>query len=161
MRNISLKSKKGKLKINSHEIKEILETKADFERIRDISDTINEENILVYDCKLDSEVFDMELIEDVIAEIKLKDETINVSVRFDDIKAYVKDLCEEIESDLEDIFNLEDVNCYFDIYSINEKQNDFKFVFLISFSEKITKSIINLSEIIGRRQLLGESKYYS
>ncbi len=160
MRELTLKNRKGRLKITSEEIKDILETKADFEIIRDISNTTNQNNIFVYDCKLDSDIFDIALIEELIEELKIKDNSLNVSVRFDDIKAYIKDLSEEVESDIEEIYFIDNVKCFFDIYSINEKENDFKFVFLISFEES-NRTINSLSEILGKRQLLGMSKFYN
>lgn len=160
MRELTLKNKKGKLKVTSDEIKQILETKADFEIIRDISDTVNQKNIFVYDCKLDPDIFDMALLEELISEIKLKDNSVNVSVRFEDIKYYIKELAEEVESDLEEIYFMEEVNCFFDIYSVDESQSDFKFVFLITF-EKNDKTFWSLSEILGRRQLSGMSKFYN
>lgn len=160
MRELTLKNKKGKLKVTSDEIKQILETKADFEIIRDISDTVNQKNIFVYDCKLDPDIFDMALLEELISEIKLKDNSVNVSVRFEDIKYYIKELSEEVESDLEEIYFIEEVNCFFDIYSVDESQSDFKFVFLITF-EKNDKTFWSLSEILGKRQLSGMSKFYN
>lgn len=160
MRELTLKNKKGKLKVTSDEIKQILETKADFEIIRDISDTVNQKNIFVYDCKLDPDIFDMALLEELISEIKLKDNSVNVSVRFEDIKYYIKELSEEVESDLEEIYFIEEVNCFFDIYRVDESQSDFKFVFLITF-EKNDKTFWSLSEILGKRQLSGMSKFYN
>ena len=50
MIEINLENKKGKIKINSKDVKDILRLRPDFEYIQDISETIKQENIMVYDC---------------------------------------------------------------------------------------------------------------
>ena len=46
MIELNLKNRKGKIKVNSSEVKEILGLRPDFEYIQDISETINQENIM-------------------------------------------------------------------------------------------------------------------
>ena len=161
MIELVLKNKKGDLKIDSNDIKEVLEYKDDFEFVTDISDTINQKNIMVYDCKLDPDIFDIQTMEEVINDLKVSISDFDISIKFEDIKAYIKDLCDEVESDIKEIYNIEEVRCYFDIYGINESINDFRFVFLISFDEIKISSLMSLAQLIGKRQLQGKSKYYN
>ena len=79
----------------------------------------------------------------------------------EDIRAYLKDATDEIESEIQEKYILDNVRCYFDIYNIDETFTDFKFVFLVSFKEIKIASLTNLSKIIGKRQLSGASKFYS
>ena len=133
MIELNLENKKGKIKINSSDVKNILRFRPDFEYIQDISETINQENIMVYDCQLSRDVFNMEDI--------------------DEIK-------EEIGNDI-DKYLLDNVRCYFEVYNIDETFTDFKFVFLVSFKDIKIASLTNLSKLIGKRQLTGASKFYS
>ncbi len=52
MIELNLENKKGKIQINSSDVKNILRFRPDFEYIQDISETINQENIMVYDCRV-------------------------------------------------------------------------------------------------------------
>ena len=65
MIEINLENKKGKIKINSKDVKDILRLRPDFEYIQDISETIKQENIMVYDCQLSREVFNIEDINEI------------------------------------------------------------------------------------------------
>ena len=69
MIEINLENKKGKIKINSKDVKDILRLRPDFEYIQDISETIKQENIMVYDCQLSREVFNIEDINEIKEEI--------------------------------------------------------------------------------------------
>ncbi|MFI3210879.1 MAG: hypothetical protein R3Y64_07500 [Peptostreptococcaceae bacterium] len=160
MREISVKTKDNKIKINTNDIIEILNLKSDFESIVDISDTLNQKKIFAYDCILDREVLDLELLEEIVNELHKRND-VNASVRLDDIVQYIQELSDEVETDIEDEYNIENITCHFNLYNVETTTNEFRFVFLISFDEKVSQSIVNLSEIIGKRQLLGESKYYN
>ena len=47
MIELNLENKKGKIKINSNDVKNVLELRPDFEYIQDISETISQKNIMV------------------------------------------------------------------------------------------------------------------
>ena len=142
MIELNLENKKGKIKINSSDVKNILRFRPDFEYIQDISETINQENIMVYDCQLSRDVFNMEDIDEIKEE-------------------YLKDATDEIEEEIQDKYLLDNVRCYFEVYNIDETFTDFKFVFLVSFKDIKIASLTNLSKLIGKRQLTGASKFYS
>ena len=57
MIELALDNKKGKINIKSSDVKDILESRPDFEYIQDISETIKQEGIMVYDCQLSKEIF--------------------------------------------------------------------------------------------------------
>ena len=150
MIELNLENKKGKIKINSSDVKNILRFRPDFEYIQDISETINQENIMVYDCQLSRDVFNMEDIDESYFD-----------VLFEDVRAYLKDATDEIEEEIQDKYLLDNVRCYFEVYNIDETFTDFKFVFLVSFKDIKIASLTNLSKLIGKRQLTGASKFYS
>ncbi len=161
MIQLTLENIKGKLSIKSEEVKHILKQREDFECVQDISNSINQKNMMVFDCQLGSEIFNLEDIEELGQEAEeLIDESF-FSVMFEDIRAYLKDATDEIEAELQDMYLKDDIRCYFDIYSMDETFTDFKFVFIISFEEIKIASLTNLCKIVGKRQLVGASKFYS
>lgn len=161
MIKLELKNEKGKFHVQSNEVKDILGLRPDFEDIQDISDSINQKNIMVFDCKLSEEVFDMQDIEELVEEIGQELDDSYFDVLFEDVRAYLKDATDEIEEELQDKYRFDNVRCFFDVYNIDETFTDFKFVFLISFKEIKIASLTNLAKIVGKRQLIGGSKFYS
>ena len=82
MIELNLENKKGKIKINSSDVKNILRLRPDFEYIQDISETINQENIMVYDCQLSRDVFNMEDIDEIKEDVvKLGGECAELGLR--------------------------------------------------------------------------------
>ena len=156
-----LKNKKGKIKINSKEVKEILGLRPDLEYVQDITDSINQKDIMAFDCKLSSEIFNLQDIEELAEEIIEKLDESYFDVFFEDVRAYIKDATDELEEELQEKYNLDNITCFFDIYSIDDSFTDFKFVFLVSFKSIKIASLKNLSNIVGQRQLIGASKFYS
>ena len=161
MIELTLDNKKGKINIKSSDVKDILESRPDFEYIQDISETIKQEGIMVYDCQLSKEIFNLDDIEEIKEEMGQDIDDSYFDVLFEDIRAYLKDATDEIEVEIQEKYILDNVRCYFDIYNIDETFTDFKFVFLVSFKEIKIASLTNLSKIIGKRQLSGASKFYS
>lgn len=161
MIKLELKNEKGKFHVQSNEVKDILGLRPDFEDIQDISNSINQENIMVFDCKLSEEVFDMQDMEELVEEIGEELDDSYFDVLFEDVRAYLKDATDEIEEELQDKYRFDNVRCFFDVYNIDETFTDFKFVFLISFKEIKIASLTNLAKIVGKRQLAGGSKFYS
>ncbi|HJG96817.1 MAG TPA: hypothetical protein K8V90_06930 [Romboutsia timonensis] len=161
MIEINLENKKGKIKINSKDVKDILRLRPDFEYIQDISETIKQENIMVYDCQLSREVFNIEDINEIKEEIGKDVDDSYFDVLFEDVRAYLKDATDELEEEIQDRYLLDNVRCYFDVYNIDETFTDFKFVFLVSFKDVKIASLSNLSKLLGKRQLAGASKFYS
>lgn len=156
-----LKNKKGKIKINSKEVEEILGLRPDFEYVQDITGSINQRDIMAFDCKLSSEIFNLYDIEELTEEIIDKLDESYFDVFFEDVRAYIKDATDELEEELQEKYNLDNITCFFDIYSIDDSFTDFKFVFLVSFKSIKIASLKNLSNIVGQRQLIGASKFYS
>ena len=161
MIEINLENKKGKIKINSKDVKDILRLRPDFAYIQDISETIKQENIMVYDCQLSREVFNIEDINEIKEEIGKDVDDSYFDVLFEDVRAYLKDATDELEEEIQDRYLLDNVRCYFDVYNIDETFTDFKFVFLVSFKDVKIASLSNLSKLLGKRQLAGASKFYS
>ena len=161
MIELALDNKKGKINIKSSDVKDILESRPDFEYIQDISETIKQEGIMVYDCQLSKEIFNLDDIEEIKEEMGQDIDDSYFDVLFEDIRAYLKDATDEIEEEIQEKYILDNVRCYFDIYNIDETSTDFKFVFLISFKDIKIASLTNLSKLIGKRQLSGASKFYS
>jgi len=158
---LKIKNRKSSISVNSKEVKNIIGLRSDFEDIQDISDTINQENIMVFDCQLAQDIFDMEDIEELLEEMGDDIDESYFQVLFEDVRAYLKDATDEIEEELQDKYLFDNVRCFFDVYNIDESFTDFKFVFLVSFKDIKIASLTNLAKIVGKRQLIGASKFYS
>lgn len=161
MIELKIKNQKNSIIINSKQVKDIIGLREDIEDIKDISNTIKEENIMAFDCQLAEDVFDMEDIEELIEEMGEDIDESYFQVFFEDVRAYLKDATDEIEQELQDKYLSDNIRCFFDVYNIDESFTDFKFVFLISFKEIKIASLTNLCKLVGRRQLTGGSKFYS
>ncbi|GAA3648636.1 hypothetical protein [Asaccharospora irregularis] len=161
MIELKLKNKKGKFHVNSTEIKDILGLRQDFEYVQDISNSINQENIMVFDCKLEEDVFELYEIEEILEELGEDIDEEYFNVLFEDVRAYLKDATDEIEAELQEIYLFDNLRCFFDIYNINQEFTDFKFVFVVCFKDIKISSLSNLAQIVSKRQLIGASKYYS
>ncbi|SHH34937.1 hypothetical protein [Tepidibacter thalassicus] len=160
MIEIILENKRGNQKINSTAIEEILNIKADFGYVKDISDSINQENIMAFDCKLDKSVFKYEFLEeDFYDEYDIEEEYLQVL--FEDIKDYLKDVCDDVEDDLQEEYKYDDIKCHFEIYDLDETFTDVKFVLTISFGNINRAKLADLTRHIAKRQLQGSSKYFN
>ena len=161
MIEVNFQNEKGKLKLSSKDVVEILRLRPDFEYVEDISNTTNQENIMVFDCTLDKSVFRYDELEDLMEELGEDVDESYFQVLFEDIRAYLKDACDEIEADLQEEYMYDNLRCYFEIYDIDDTFTDVKFVFVVSFANIKIASLINLTKIISKRLLEGGSKYYN
>ena len=161
MIEVKLENKKGQFNINSTAIKEILGLRPDFEYVQDISETISDSYIMAFDCQLSQDIFDFEDVEEMLDELGEQVDESYFDVLFEDVRAYLKDATDEIEAEIQDKYSIDNIRCFFYIYNIDELFKDFKFVFVISFKDIKIASLTNLSTIVGKRQLVGASKFYS
>ena len=160
MIQLKLKNKKGKFNVNSKEVKDILEIRQDIDFVQDISNTINQKDIMVFDCKLAESIFSKELAKQLIEESAGEIDESFFELFFEDVRAFLKDTTDEIEAELQEIYLVDNIRCCSDIYSINDEFTDFKFVFVVSFKETTIAVLENLARIISKRQLAGASKFY-
>jgi hypothetical protein len=161
MIEVNFQNERGKLKLKSEDVIESLRLRSDFEYVEDISNTINQKNIMAFDCKLDKSVFRYEDLDDLMEELGEDVDESYFQVLFEDIRAYLKDACDEIEADLQEEYIYDNLRCYFEIYDIDDTFTDVKFVFVISFANIKIASLMNLTKIISKRLLQGESKFYN
>ena len=160
MIQLKLKNRKGCFNVNSKEVKDILEIRQDIDFVQDISNSINQENIMVFDCKLSESIFSKEIAKKLIEESAGELDESFFDLFFEDVKAFLKDTTDEIEAELQEIYLADNIRCCFDIYSINDAFTDFKFVFVVSFKESTIAVLENLANIVSKRQLAGASKFY-
>ncbi|MEF9991596.1 MAG: hypothetical protein ACRCYC_03090 [Paraclostridium sp.] len=161
MIEVKLNQNKKILNINSKDVKIMLSNREDFTSVQDISDNIKEDNIMAFDCQLDENIFSIDEINELLEELG-EDATLDdIQILFEDVRAFVKDATDEIESDLREQYLNDDIRCFFNVYSIDETFTDFKLVFVISFKEIGIASLTSLTEILGKKQLNGASKFYS
>ena len=161
MIELKLKNRKGSFNVNSKEVKDIIAARQDIGYLQDISNSINQDNIMVFDCELSEMVFSKE---EILEAIEALGETVDESffeIMFDDIRRFLKDTTDEIEEELQDVYCMDNIKCYFEVYNINQEFSDFKFVFLVSFEDIKIASLKNLAKIVSKRQLVGASKFYS
>lgn len=160
MIQLKLKNKKGLFNVNSKEVKDILDIRTDIEYVQDISNTINQDNIMVFDCKLAESIFSKEIAMQIIEESSGEIDESFFDLFFEDVKAFLKDTTDEIEAELQEMYLVDNIRCCFDIYSINDDFTDFKFVFVASFKDISIAILENLAKIVSKRQLVGASKFY-
>ena len=161
MIELKLKNRKGSFHVNSKEVKDILAERQDIGYLQDISNSINQENIMVFDCELSEKVFSRAEILEAIEELGESVAESFFEIMFDDVRRFLKDTTDEIEAELQDVYSMDNIKCYFEVYNINEDFTDFKFVFLVSFEDIKIASLKNLAKIVSKRQLIGASKFYS
>lgn len=161
MIKLKLKNEKGNFQVKSKDIEEILGLRPDFEYVQDISNSINQKNIMVFDCQLSEDIFDLQDIEEILEDVNQDIDESYFNVLFEDVRAYLKDASDEIEAEIQEQYAFDNVRCYFDVYNIDDNFTDFKFVFVVSFKEIKIASLINLAKIVSKRQLVGASKFYS
>ncbi|MDY2738189.1 hypothetical protein [Intestinibacter sp.] len=161
MIELKLKNRKGSFHVNSKEVKDILAERQDIGYLQDISNSINQENIMVFDCELSEKVFSRAEILEAIEELGESVDESFFEIMFDDVRRFLKDTTDEIEAELQDVYSMDNIKCYFEVYNINEEFTDFKFVFLVSFEDIKIASLKNLAKIVSKRQLIGASKFYS
>lgn len=160
MIQLKLKNKKGQFNVNSKEVKDILGIRQDIDFVQDISNTINQKDIMVFDCKLAESIFSKELAKQLIEESAGEIDESFFELFFEDVRAFLKDTTDEIEAELQEIYLVDNIRCCSDIYSTNDEFTDFKFVFVVSFKETTIAVLENLAKIISKRQLAGASKFY-
>ncbi|MGL5711486.1 MAG: hypothetical protein ACRCXT_10855 [Paraclostridium sp.] len=160
----------NKEEINSEDIKKILSERDDFETVQDISNLVNESYTMAFDCKLEEDILSLDELNELLEELDelgddasiadlIQDGTISIS--FEDVRAYLKDATDEIEADLREKYKNDNIRCFFNVYRIDESFTDFKFVFVVSFKEIGIAYLTSLTNILGRNQLNGSSKFYS
>lgn len=160
MVEVVAQTKAGSVKINSENVEELLKMKADMDLVKDISDTISQEGLMVFDCKLDKNIFYIEsLDEDIIEEYQLDEEYMQVI--FEDIQDYLYGVMDDIEHDCQEEYKMDQIKAHCEIYDVDESFTDIKFVVAMSFREIKKPELADLARIVAKRQLEGSSKYFN
>lgn len=128
----------------------MLSEREDFVSVQDISKDIKEDSIMAFDCQLDDSMFSVEEINELLEELGEEATVEEFQILFEDVRAFVKDITDEIESDLREQYLNDDIRCFFNVYSIDETFTDFKLVFVISFKDISIASLTSLTELIGK-----------
>lgn len=167
---LKIKNNRKTVEINSEYIRKILSERDDFDAIQDISKSLTEKNMMAFDCKLNDAIFSVDSISELLEELSEEEditaitellEADGMSVGFEDVRTYLKDLTDEVESDLRDKYETEYIRCFFNVYNIDETFTEFKLVFVISFKEIGIAYLTSFASMLGRKQLDGSSKFYS
>ncbi len=161
MLEVKLKQKEETLNIKSKDIRDILGKREDFTSVQDISNNIKEDKVMAFDCQLDDGIFSIDEINELLEELGEEAKLDDIQILFDDVRAVVKDITDEIESDLREIYKDDSIRCFFNVYSIDDTFTDFKLVFVISFKAIGIASLTSLADILAKKQLNGASKFYS
>ena len=161
MLEVRINNKKETFIIKSEDIRHMLNAREDFISVQDISNDVNEDSIMAFDCQLDDSMFSVDEINELLEELGEESKLEEFQILFEDIRAFVKDITDEIEADLREKYLNDDIRCFFNVYSVDETFTDFKLVFVISFKDISIASLTSLTDIIGRKQLNGDSKFYS
>ena len=97
MIQLKLKNRKGQFNVNSKEVKDILEIRQDIDFVQDISNTINQEDIMVFDCKLSESIFSKEIAKQIIEESAGELDESFFDLFFKDVRAFLKHTTGEVE----------------------------------------------------------------
>lgn len=160
MVEITFTSKSGEKNISSDNVQRLLKNMADIVQVIDISTSVKEAGVMVFDCKLDNFVFKFDEIDkELLDEFEIDEEYLQVL--FEDINGYIYDLIDDIEHDLRETYKFEKIKLGFEIYDMNENFSDIKFVMVASFKEMTRLELSDLTKIAAKRQLLGSSKYFN
>ena len=148
--------------VRSRDIENMLNINEDIEVCQDMSDNINEKDILVFDCQLAKRLFDLEEEREELIEIFGEDIIgESIDVYYEDVYSYIKETTDEIEEEIQEKYIYDNVRCHYEIYNINQEFDDFKFVLIVAFKDVEIKKLQSLAGIIANRQLEGKSKFYS
>lgn len=159
MIEIVLNNNEKKQVVNSTFIEQELRNNKNFEYVKDISDTIKEKGVLIFDCKLGNSIFSLdEMDEEVFEEFGIPSDYFEFLM--EDIYVFIKSIVEDITHDIKEYYHFDNIKSNFEIYDLNEDFTDIKFVLSISFKKIARRELISLSKIIGKRQLQGSSKYF-
>ena len=160
MVEITFTNKTGKKSISSDNVQQLLKNMADIVSISDISDSLKEKDVMIFDCKLDNFIFKFEpLDEELYEEFEIDEEY--YQVLFEDINEYLHELTDDIEQGLWEVYKFEKIKLTHEIYDLNESFTDIKFVMSISFKDISSQELADLTRITAKRQLLGSSKYFN
>lgn len=160
MISVTFRNDKGTHVIKSNNVEENLRLMGDLDYVEDISDSISQKNIMIFDCRLDKAVFRFENPDEDVSE-ELEEEDPYMQVLFEDIKMYLKDVSEDIEVELKQIYKYEGIKSWIEIYDVDETFTDIKFVLSVSFKQIERKELRDLTMRMAKKQLLGSSKYFN
>ncbi|OPJ55930.1 hypothetical protein [Alkalithermobacter paradoxus] len=160
MVDITFVNKAGEMTLNSSKIEDILKMMADFEYVKDITDSIKQNNIMVFDCKLDKSAFKYEEPDgEFYDDIEVDEDYFQVM--FEDIKEYIKDVCDHIEDDFREEYKYDSIRVHSEIYNLDETFTEVSFVMSISFKDIKRLELMDLTKLVAKRQLEGSSKYFN
>lgn len=162
MVSLKLTSNRKRIDVKSREVKDLLIMNDDIEKCQDISDSINEKDILVFDCQLSKELFAAKYdLEALVGSLGEELDEGYFDMFYEDVRDYIKGFTDEFEEELQEKYGFDDVRCHFNIYSINQDFDDFKFILVIAFKKIEIQKLDSIAQIFGKRRLLGASKFYS
>lgn len=162
MVSLKLTSNRRRIDVKSREVKDLLIMNDDIEKCQDISDSINEKDILIFDCQLSKELFAAKYdLESLISSLGEELDDGYFDMFYEDVRDYIKGFTDEFEEELQEKYGFDDVRCHFNIYSINQDFDDFKFILVIAFRKIEIQKLDSIAQIFGKRRLLGASKFYS
>lgn len=162
MVSLKLTSNRKRIDVKSREVKDLLIMNDDIEKCQDISDSINEKDILVFDCQLSKELFVAKYdLEALVGSLGEELDEGYFDMFYEDVRDYIKGFTDEFEEELQEKYGFDDVRCHFNIYSINQDFDDFKFILVIAFKKIEIQKLDSIAQIFGKRRLLGASKFYS
>ncbi len=160
MAEITFINKTGKKVISSSDVQQYLKNITDIVTISDISDSLKEKNVMIFDCKLDNLIFKFEpLYEEFYEEFAIGEDYYQVI--YEDVSEYLKELVSGMQQDLREVYEFEKIKLTHNIYDFNEDFTDIKFVMAVSFKDISGHELADLTRITAKRQLLGSSKYFN
>ena len=147
------------MKLQKNIALDILKSRDDLEVSLDITDSISQENILVFDCKLLEDMFLFDDGNETMEQLGENIDEDSISIGFSDIVAYIKDISDEIEEELQEQYNNDDIRCLFNVYTMEEDFYDIRFVFSVSLEYIKMSSLRSLTDLVATKMLVDETTF--
>lgn len=137
--------------ITSDEIRNIIENSNYFEQVRDISESVYDDDVLAYNIKLDHSILENEIERDLEEEGYMMDEDDEyTSVLLEQAEYFIDAAVDEIKDEIETKYHIEHVGSAYDVYQGSRDVEDIQFVLTLSFGAtnhgqlyELTNSIID------------------
>ncbi|MFZ5967131.1 MAG: hypothetical protein ACOYVK_08140 [Bacillota bacterium] len=120
--------------VTSREIQEIIEGNGFFEDVRDISDTVHEDDVLAYNIKLDQSILEREIERDLEEEgYMMDDEEEFSSLLLEQAGYFIDAAVDEMKDHIEKRYHVDNIDTVYDVYQGQGGMEDIRFVLTLSF----------------------------
>jgi hypothetical protein len=134
MKQIKANIVNGTVSISSREIEEMVSNSNYFEGVRDISDSIYDDDVFAYEVRLDQSILETEIEHDLEEEGYMSDdEEEYTSALLEQAEYFIDAAVDEVKDRIEERYHLENIGSAYDIYQGSQGMDNVQFVLSLSF----------------------------